>query len=204
MIRDEFQRKYWRYYLVLEKRFMATTDYLELDPDNHKAFSNEFAALLQAIGAELDAFFKVYCDFCPEEHKNIGDYAKSILSSYPDIVNQRVVVTETDIVLTPFLGWTQEKAKQTLVWWEAFDAIKHNRAGNKERASQNNVLNALAALFLLERKYLSNLAGETGELEIDIPDISSTLFGLPDWESRYIPSNITMLKILKKDEPRIT
>lgn len=196
MIRDEFQRKYWRYYLVLEKRFIATTDYLELDPDNYEAFSNEFAALLQAIGAELDAFFKVYCDFPPESHKNIGDYAKSILPSCPEIVNQEVAVAETDIVLTPFLGWTQEKAKQTLAWWEAFDIIKHSRAGNKKLASQNNVLNALAALFLLERKYLSNLAGETGELEIDIPDISSTLFGLPDWKSRYISSSNTMYKIL--------
>ena len=196
MIRDEFQRKYWRYYLVLEKRVIATTDYLELDPDNHKAFSNEFAALLQAIGAELDAIFKVYCDFSPEAHKNIRDYAKSILSSYPNIVNQKVAVAETNIVLTPFLGWTQEKAKQTLAWWEAFDAIKHNRAGNKKLASQINVLNALAALFLLERKYLSNLAGETGELEIDIPDISSTLFWLPDWKSRYISSSNTICKIL--------
>lgn len=196
MTRDEFQRKYWRYYLVLEKRFIATTDYLELDPDNHDAFSNEFAALLQAIGAELDALFKVYCDFPPEAYKNIGDYAKSILPSYPEIINQEVTVAEIDIVLTPFFGWTQEQAKQTLAWWDAFDRTKHNRAGNKKLASQINVLNALAALFLLERKYLSNLAGETEE--IDIPDISSALFGLPDWESRYIPGNTTMLKIIRK------
>ncbi len=139
-------------------------------------------------------FLRFTVAFPPEARKNIGNYAKSILSSYPEIVKQKVVVVETDIALTPFCGWTQEKAKQTLAWWEAFDKIKHNRAENRKLASQDNVLNALAALFLLERKYLSNLAGETEE--IDIPDISSTLFGLLDWKSRYMSSRVTMYEIL--------
>lgn len=38
-------------------------EYIELDWQNAGTFSNEYALLLQSIGAELDNFFKVYCGF---------------------------------------------------------------------------------------------------------------------------------------------
>lgn len=60
MNRGELTHWYWRYYLLLEKRFIETTDYVEVCEDNYRSFSNAYALLIQAIGAELDSVFKVY------------------------------------------------------------------------------------------------------------------------------------------------
>lgn len=190
MNRKELMRDYWRYYKNLEDKLIATTAYVEIHKDNFEAFSNEYALLLQAIGSELDNFFKVYCSFNLTDRKNITDYANSILSSYPDIVNQTVMIPEREIELQPFDGWHANSAAQSLKWWSAFDDIKHNRAGNFSSANQENVLNILAALFLLETKYCGMIAtkDDSGQLtEPDIPDDTSKIFELKGWEYRYIP-----------------
>ena len=57
MTREEFLRDYWAYYLMLEKKFVHTLNYVSLHTDNESVFSNEYAALIQMIGAEMDSFF---------------------------------------------------------------------------------------------------------------------------------------------------
>lgn len=61
MTRDELLNKYWKYYLLLEKEFIFTLDYAELNQANFNTFSNRYAVLIQSVGAELDNFFKVFC-----------------------------------------------------------------------------------------------------------------------------------------------
>ncbi|GDY88521.1 hypothetical protein MCC01971_01390 [Bifidobacteriaceae bacterium MCC01971] len=61
MTRKELNQKHWRYYLMLEKRFIESMEYVELHQDNYNTFSNGYALLLQAIGAELDTVFKEFC-----------------------------------------------------------------------------------------------------------------------------------------------
>ena len=60
MDRQNFIQCYWLYYLELEKKFINTLNYVEMSLENANTFSNEYAFLLQSIGAELDNFFKVY------------------------------------------------------------------------------------------------------------------------------------------------
>ena len=149
MTNTEFFKNYWRYYLMLEKKFLETIEYVEIHTDNYGSFSNEFTMLLQAIGAELDNVFKVYCGFNLKDRKNISDYAKIILSDYPDIIRQIVKVKDRDIILIPFKNWNVERAAQSLQWWKAFDDIKHNRCENIKEGNLGNVLNILAALYLV-------------------------------------------------------
>lgn len=146
--------------------------------------------LLQAIGAELDNVFKVYCEFNPVDRKNITDYASFILSDYPGIISQVVKVVDRDIDLKPFENWNVGQAAQSLPWWQAFDDIKHNRYGNIQEANQGNVLRMLAALFLLEMKCFKKYASldETGRpTEQDGPSEDSQIFLLDNWQRRYVP-----------------
>ena len=43
--------KYWRYYLLLEKKFIDTLNYVELDEKNFSTYSVEYAHQLLAIGS---------------------------------------------------------------------------------------------------------------------------------------------------------
>ena len=184
MDREAFLRDYWAYYIMLEDKFIHTLNYVELSEDNFNTHSNEYAALMQMIGGELDSFFKIYCGFDPNAFKRINDYYDYLMTDYPDILNQKISVRSADISpFQPFLGWDGARAKQSLAWWAAFDNIKHSRSVNKRDANQKNVLYLLGALFLLEMKYIKNIVA--GTRKRDIPDETSKLFELVDWQTRF-------------------
>ena len=72
MNREDFLRDCWAYYMMLEEKFINTLDFVALSTDNEAAYSNEYAGLIQMIGAEMDSFFKEYCGFAPTDNKNIS------------------------------------------------------------------------------------------------------------------------------------
>ena len=112
---------------MLEKRFVESIEFVELHTDNFDAFSNGYALLIQAIGAELDTVFKEFCGFNTTDRKTIADYAQHILTNTPDIKNQKISVQEYDIEIQPFMNWDINQPGQSLQWWGAFTDVKHNR-----------------------------------------------------------------------------
>lgn len=169
---------------MLEEKFKSTLNYIELDWQNARTFSNEYALLLQSIGAELDNFFKVYCGFAAEDRKNMNDYCTFVLNDYSDIVNQIVLIPERNMEFQPYQGWNTANPAQSLTFWDGFCRIKHSRYANIQIANQKNVLYALGALYLLEMKYLSKIATSN---EPDVPNKKSELFELDNWIYHFIP-----------------
>ena len=92
MNRKELSQNHWKYYLMLEKRFVESIEFVELHEDNFDAFSNGYALLIQAIGAELDTVFKEFCGFNTTDRKTVADYAQYILTNTPDIKNQKIIL----------------------------------------------------------------------------------------------------------------
>lgn len=182
MDRATFMNKYWRYYLLLEKKFIDTLNYVELAEENFSTYSVEYAHQLLTIGSELDTFFKIYCGFNLNDRKNIMDYTRYIMSDYPQIPNQVVEIYDTEITLTPYEEWSQWSIQSgnLLSWWDAYNLIKHNRQENITKASMGNVVTALAALHLIEMKYLQVITKENKEF--NKPENSSCLFELTDWK----------------------
>ena len=185
MNRKELSQNHWKYYLMLEKRFVESIEFVELHEDNFDAFSNGYALLIQAIGAELDTVFKELCGFNTTDRKTIADYAQHILTNIPDIKNQKISVQEYDIEIQPFMNWDINQPGQSLQWLGAFTDVKHNRYEQLKQAKQENVLNILGALYLIEMLYLKKITADTDEL--DVFDESSNLFTLKNWTSKAIP-----------------
>ena len=185
MNRKELSQNHWKYYLMLEKHFVESIEFVELHEDNFDAFSNGYALLIQAIGAELDTVFKELCGFNTTDRKTIADYAQHILTNIPDIKKQKISVQEYDIEIQPFMNWDINQPGQSLQWWGAFTDVKHNRYEQLKQAKQENVLNILGALYLIEMLYLKKITADTDEL--DVFDESSNLFTLKNWTSKAIP-----------------
>ena len=74
MNRKELSQNHWKYYLMLEKRFVESIEFVELHEDNFDAFSNGYALLIQAIGAELDTVFKEFCGFNTTDRKTVMNW----------------------------------------------------------------------------------------------------------------------------------
>lgn len=199
MNRKELSQNHWKYYLMLEKRFIESLEYVELHKDNFNTFSNGYALLIQAIGAELDVVFKEFCGFSTEERKNIADYAQHILTCTPEIKNQAISIQEYDIELRPFENWNGEIAVKSLEWWNAFTSIKHNRYSQLKQANQKNVLYALGALYLMEMIYLREIT--RGTSDFDVFDESSALFTMKNWTTKAMSlSEMFAVSIDKTDD----
>lgn len=181
--RDSFTRDYWNYYFMLERKFTDALAYVELASANFSTYSNEFAHLLQVIGAELDSVFKLYCGFKAEDNKNMRDYSAYILGTngYPEIVSQSVKAKDYNVSFIPFENWDTQ---QSLTWWQAYAHVKHQRADSKKEATLGNTLYALGALFLMESKCFLELS--QGKDSPDIPNKLSAIFELPAWKSGWV------------------
>jgi hypothetical protein len=52
--------------------------------------------------------------------------------------------------LAPFASWTVTHATQSLPWYDAYNAIKHDREGAFSRATLGTVVDAMAAVFVMQ------------------------------------------------------
>lgn len=193
MNRKDFINNYWQYYLLLEAKFINSLTYVDLNENNYLAYSNEFAYELISIGSELDVFMKVVSDYSQDDRKNINDYAKVILTKFPTLISQEVLINYKDLKIKPFENWSISAPSQSLFWWDNYNSVKHGRFFNFNKATLKSVLYSLASLFVLEMYNLRHIAN-VNQGEPDIPDNNqqSKLFTLLNWKPKAISMNNIM------------
>lgn len=167
---NTFFKRYYRYYLSLESDFLATERFVTIDLDNSNTFSVEYIKLFQTICGEVEAVSKYLCAMLDEEAKceNFTDCCKIIITSNRLFERACTTVPQLErVIIAPFLNWNfsikQTKGGKEFIesnnpeWWKKYNKVKHNRTGldsstgvyNYKFANQRNVLNALAALYIL-------------------------------------------------------
>jgi hypothetical protein len=167
---NTFFKRYYRYYLALESDFLATERFVTIDQDNSSAFSVEYIKLLQTICSEIEVVAKYLCTMIDAKAKckDFTDCCKIITTSNTLFERATTTVPQLEgLIIAPFLNWTFsiEKSKEgkeytksnNPEWWQKYNKVKHDRTGldtstgvyNYKHANQGNVLNALAALYIL-------------------------------------------------------
>jgi hypothetical protein len=159
-----------RYY-ELEEDFLKVLKYMPLEIYNtsevrEKATSTYLADLLLRIGSNIDIVFKKMIqskynyiyenklkkinDKLIEEGKRpradvdlrFDDYKE--LDAVCKLSDHRVTIIQTGEFLIPFKEWSKWK---TPIWWSGYNQVKHH--ATLDKANLDNVIQALAALFLL-------------------------------------------------------
>jgi hypothetical protein len=196
-----FLDQYWKYYLNLEKEVLATFEYSTLDKLNASNFSIEYAKLLQTICSEIDVVSKAYCDYPGTSNMDkMPKYASVITVHRPNIKTIEVDCLENrNCKYKPFIVW--EFNANTSVngitritgtppsWWTIYNKVKHERRSmnsthrkeNYKLANQDNVMNAIAGLFLIEMHFYKDIAISVSPTTPNIPPYSSNLFELKNW-----------------------
>lgn len=195
MTRDEFLQIHWEYYLLLEEDFMGTTRYVELDQANFNTFSKEYYKMFMSICMESEALMKAISGVGGNAYSNIGIFGAGVLNKYPDIINKEVNVNYTNIILKPYSGWLATAARKTLNWWDAYDDAKHDRVAMDSKANLENVINALAGLYILEYLYLNEIVDV--ENEPNVPDELSRLFTYRDDDPDWVAQSTVFYKMTK-------
>lgn len=195
---EEYQAYFWKKYLYLEEKVMDTEKFVTFCKSNKHTYSNAFEELLVVICTEIETVFKEWLQI------NKG-YIKKYLTELLKLItiedlNKMVILKLSNIELKPFndLSYLVKNninnsdklngfdASKNLKWWNAYNNIKHNKFTYREQANLENVLDALAALFILESLRIKNMDNSDSNDAFDCPYKPSQLFDSNIETKRYI------------------
>ena len=139
-------------FIVVESRFLIASRYVDVQTDNAKTFSYEFASILRDSGSifssVMDALVRGSNTIAKGE-TNFGDYRVYLKTEIPDIQGRTIQVRPCfpEGMLVPFeaLG----ESSSTPEWWNAYNRIKHSEYDEFRSGNLENCLTALSALALL-------------------------------------------------------
>jgi len=199
--KNDFLNNYWNYYLLLEEEYIEIERIIPVDDINNKTFSNSYMKILFSLCSEIDILFKIFIEFnnwanFSKTEGNMGKYKDIITKNLPYFSNEILVFSDTK-ELKPFDNWNLGKK---LTWWDDYTLIKHKRTlttddkVNYKKANQENILNALCALYQLEMYYYKSIIDiNNNKDKLRIPVPQSKRIRIKDWkdnadliDNRYI------------------
>lgn len=125
---------------------------------------------------------------------NIEDYYNCIINKYPAIISQQVKVKDTTIILKPYDGWNGSQPAQSLIFWQKYNELKHDRVLNAQNASLESVLNAMAGLFIIAMYRFDDIYRTQADTFTNMPngELESKLFVLNSWEQKMRNSKVKL------------
>lgn len=175
MTKENFTKLFWKQYLLLERDFLVTDEYVTIQKDNYKTFSNRYTYLFLNICSEMDSLAEEYCKVIEGKSKikanTIVKKLSEILEADPKLKMKACRTNDmySGIRLTPFTKFNEDLSAD---WWQDYNKIKHFRAEepevgipNYQLANLKNVLHAMAALYLLMMSLYEKLGGDILELD---------------------------------------
>jgi hypothetical protein len=160
-------KNYWPIYQQLEKEIMDLSFYITFCDAHLKVYSSKLSDILLRCCSECENAAKTLIDmnnFSTDKPSfpKCGDH---LLSKYRTLNKTEVDITwlyqefsNLKNVVIPFSTWASKNSKNP-IWFDAYNSIKHNRNYNIHEGNLENVISALAGLFIL------NLLLRKGEIE---------------------------------------
>ena len=178
---------HWQYFIVLDSDLDNVSRYVQINSDNYETYSIEFVHIFLAICSEIDTVAKILCKkfdtkFDPLNKKNNIDLYRSIITNEcPNLCTMKILVPRYGLDFVPWAEWGQNKNPS---WWNCYNNVKHDRDRHFKQANLENVLNALAGLFVLlcylhfykKTVYMNNLPSPK-LLLVNQPYMVGTSFG---------------------------
>lgn len=170
MDKKEFKRIFWKQYLLLEKDFLETDEFVSINKVNNKTFSNRYTYLLLNICSEMDSVAEEFCKWIEKSNKTkqktIVTKIDQIIEMNPVIQNDRVKTKYPyeEMYFVPFQNFDDSSSAG---WWQDYNKVKHYRADTPEKGIPNyqlanlkNVMYAISALFILCCRFFEKLDGD--------------------------------------------
>lgn len=162
---------YWPVYKNLEKEFLKLADHIHFSDDQLGTYSMFIADLIVRCSVEIEALSKeLYCmlggNMSPTDSQG---NARDIYfdTDCLDLLEQRWIISKKQIVVSAINFYFTDEKNKTLTplhkahkrgtsgskWKQAYQAVKHDRRNSLKKASIENLLHALGALYILNLYY---------------------------------------------------
>lgn len=175
MDKKTFKRIFWKQYLLLERDFLETDEFVSIDKANNKTFSNRYTYILLNVCSEMDSVSEEFCKQIEKTDKikqnTIVKKIDKIIETVPLIRNCKVKTKfpYAEMYFVPFQKFDDNSSAE---WWKAYNKVKHSRADipekgipNYQLANLKNVMSAMSALYILCTIFFFSLEGEWCDLE---------------------------------------
>ncbi len=139
---------YWPYYFSLEADLENLSRYVEFTESNFSTYSIEMVRLYLSICSEIDVVLKELCkEISPKlSAKNINNYRQIISDELKDFNGQAAICYKYGLSFIPWKSWEENISPD---WWSNYNKVKHQRNEFYNKANLKNVLESLAALYLV-------------------------------------------------------
>ena len=122
MTTKDFKKNYLSHYSLLETDFVSTFNFVSVEEDNYKTYSNIYLKLLLAVDSEIDIMKKFVAKlYNPSFNENKGNVNAEILRYFPDIRTIEIKYRDNEKIYQP---WNFQGEPE---WWTVYNEIKHNR-----------------------------------------------------------------------------
>lgn len=185
---------------ALIDRFRHVLRTVEPHEANRSTFGHELRHLLILGCTEVESAWKsilVANDYPapPKNRHTTNDYWKLRDALRLEEWEVQLALFPRYGTVAPFRGWDRAKPTDSLAWYAGYNATKHDREVNLDKASLENVISALAAVYIM-------LAAQMGpdwlrKAPYEIPDFHPT--NQPAWDlaEEYVP----IISFSSKPEP---
>lgn len=144
------RQELWRAYKLIQKDLIQLFEYVEPCDDNLTTYSHRTYELLLRAATEVETNCRRILEVNGFRKKktNIEDYMKinaaSKLGEYVVILDNWFPAKK---VLEPFAPWNN--GMHSLVWYQAYNDVKHHRNLYFPKASLENALHAISGLYIV-------------------------------------------------------
>ena len=162
--------EHFRYYLENESQFKSSERFVYVAKKCKTAYSFVYANLLLNICSDFESLIRAYLGKENDEQMEVNDIIDAIRKDEDlnQLFDEKATYNNCDYeIMKPFhVNHNEKTNKDSFKWWEAYNKIKHNKVAKIFHANQENVLNALAALYILNRYVLFIHANYNGGIDI--------------------------------------
>ncbi len=150
------RQQLWRAYTLIEKDLLRLFEYAEPTDENIKIYSHRTYELLLRAATEFETNCKRILEsngYRRRGNLNIKDYFKINRSSKLGEYAIFLISWSPKKKLVPFKEWKNKKEWTdhdcSLSWYQAYNDVKHDRHKEFPKASLENALCAIAALYII-------------------------------------------------------
>lgn len=192
-----------RIYRILENDLVNFLNNISIEyylgEERKEIYSPKLAELLIRIGSQVDIFFRnwdiVHETFKANNPKKQFNLETLNIENYKDIErdgkiilsDKKIEILFTEEIIKPFEFWTD---KGYPLWWKAYNNVKHQGFTYRKDGNLYNVIESLAALFLLN---CINEDAESNAIKYGFIDE-----GKGEWSEFYITSHLFDYTVLRR------
>ena len=180
--------EHYRYYQENEHQFLDTERYAFVSYRRCKnTYSFVYANILFNICSDFESLIRAYFGEENDNPMDINEIIRLIKSdaNLSKALDEKASFKNSDYVsMQPLaVNVDNRNGNESFKWWGAYNKVKHNKVAKIFHANQENVVNALAGLYILNRYILSII---TPEGDVDVFPYDKQYFKLDNLKTTAI------------------